>query len=133
MSPRGASRPPRPFDGHGDAVGWLAANIAWSTIKSGPEADLEEADHQLQTALERLPDANEVKATLGALYVARGETELGERLLIQALRALGDPLDRADFSRWSSGPGAIAATRRGAAEAERLRGHILDRMLEPID
>lgn len=125
--------PPRPFDGHGDAVGWLAANIAWSTIKSGPEADLEEADHQLQTALERLPDAGEVKATLGALYVARGETELGERLLIQALRALDDPPDRADFSRWIERARRDRGDEAGAAEAERLRSHILDRMLEPID
>jgi hypothetical protein len=125
--------PPRPFDGHGDAVGWLAANIAWSTIKSGLEADLEEADHQLQIALERLPDANEVKATLGALYVARGETELGERLLIQALRALDDPLDRVDFARWIEQARRDRGDEAGAAEAGRLRDHILNRMLEPID
>jgi hypothetical protein len=125
--------PPRPLGGHGEAVGWLAANIAWSTIKSGPEADLEEADHQLQIALERLPDANEVKATLGALYVARGETELGERLLTQALHVLGDPLDRADFTAWIERARRDRGDAAGAAEAGRLRAHILDRMLEPDD
>lgn len=121
--------PARPFDGYEAMVGWLSANIAWSTIKSGSEADLEVADLELQTALERLPDAPEVKATLGALFVARGESEMGERLLIDALRVLDDPLDRADFCRY------IATARRdrgdegGAAEAGRLHDHILARAL----
>jgi hypothetical protein len=123
--------PPRPFDWHQTMVGWLAANIAWSTIKSGPEADLEVADLELQTALERLPDAPEVKATLGALFVARGESEMGERLLIDALRVIDDPLDRADFCRYVAKARRNRGDVEGAAEAGRLLDHILAKALVP--
>jgi hypothetical protein len=117
--------PPRPFDWHQTMVGWLAANIAWSTIKSGPEADLEVADLELQTALERLPDAPEVKATLGALFVARGESEIGEHLLIEALRVIDDPHDRADFCRYIAKARRDRGDEGGAAEAGRLHDYIL--------
>lgn len=122
--------PPRGSDWHADMTGWLAANIAWSTIKSGPDADLEVVDDQIQTALALLPEAPEVKATFGALQVIRGEPEVGERLLIQALRLTSTPHDRADFSAY------VAQARRdqgdldGATEAERLRDHILATALE---
>jgi len=119
--------PPRPFDWHGTMVGWLAANIAWSTIKSAPVGDLAIAEAELRVALERLPDAPEVKATLGALQVARGDSQAGERLLIDALRVVEDPLDRADFCRYVAKARRDQGDEEGAAEADRLRSHILAR------
>ena len=122
--------PPRGFDWHATMTGWLAANIAWSTIKSQPDADLDTADRAMRVALAHPPDAPEVKATLGALHVSRGEAALGERLLIEALRVAKEPNDRADFSLY------IAKARRqlgdvtGADEAGRLREHILTTALE---
>ena len=122
--------PPRPFDWHVTMTSWLAANIAWSTIKLGPDADLDLAERESQLALVHLPDAPEVKATLGALRVVQGETEVGERLLIEALRATEEPRDRADFARY------VAKARRdrddaiGVIEAERLTAHILARAIE---
>ncbi|HWW26547.1 MAG TPA: site-2 protease family protein [Caulobacter sp.] len=119
--------PPRFFEGHETMVGWLAANIAWSTIKSGLNADLDAADLELQAALERLPDSQEVKATLGALYVTRGEPAIGEALLIAALRILADPLDRADFCRYVAKARRDRGDDAGATDADRLRDHILAR------
>jgi len=121
--------PPRPFDWHREMVGWLAANLAWVIIKSG--ADLERADLELQTALEHLPHAVEVKATLGALYVARGEAEIGERLLIEGMRQVEDPLDRADFCRFVATARRDRGDAAGAFEADRLREHILARASVP--
>jgi hypothetical protein len=122
--------PPRGFDWHLTMTGWLAANIAWSTIKSGPDADLEIADAELQTALALLPDAPEVKATFGALQVVRGETISGERLLTDALRKALAPNDRADFSLYIAKARQDRGDTNGAAEAEKLREHILARALE---
>jgi len=121
--------PPRPFDRHGTMVGWLAANIAWSTIKSAPAGDLAIAEAELRVALERLPDAPEIKATLGALQVERGDSQAGERLLIDALRVVEDPLDRADFCRYVAKARRDQGDKDGAAEADRLRDHILARAL----
>jgi hypothetical protein len=121
------SGPPRFFPGHESAVGWLAANIAWSSLKAGEDADLDLVDGELQVALRHLPDAPEVKATLGALFVARGDPSAGEPLLVDALRKTKDPVDRADFA------GYVARARRAggqedrALEAERLARHILAR------
>jgi len=122
--------PPRGFDWHRTMTGWLAANIAWSTIRSESEADLEVADHAIQVALAHLPDAPEVKATLGALYVSRGEAALGERLLIEALRAAKASNDRADFCLYIAKARRDLGDAAGAGEAERLRTHILATALE---
>jgi hypothetical protein len=123
------SGPPRFFPDCEASVGWLAANIAWSSLKAGEDADLEQVDEELQLALSHLPDAPEVKATLGALFVTRGDPDAGEPLLIDAMRKIEDPVDRADFA------GYIARARRArgqedqAQEVERLGRHILARSL----
>jgi hypothetical protein len=123
------SGPPRFFPGHETSVGWLAANIAWSSLKAGEDADLELVDSELQVALLHLPEAPEVKATQGALFVTQGDPSAGEPLLIDALRKTEDPVDRADFA------GYIARARRArgekaqAQEVERLGRHILARSL----
>lgn len=123
------SGPPRFFPDYEGSAGWLAANIAWSSLKAGEDADLDQVDEELQLALSHLPDAPEVKATLGALFVARGDPAAGEPLLIDAMRKVEDPVDRADFA------GYVARARRargqedGAREVERLGRHILARSL----
>jgi len=122
-----SSGPPRFFPGHESAVGWLAANIAWSSLKAGEGADLDLVDGELQVALQHLPDAPEVKATLGALFVARGDSVAGEPLLIDALRKTEDPVDRADFARYVARARRAAGQEDRAQEAERLARHILAR------
>jgi hypothetical protein len=123
------SGPPRFFQGHEGAVGWLAANVAWSSLKAGEDADLDLVDGELQVALQHLPDAPEVKATLGALFVARGAPVAGEPLLVDALRKTEDPVDRADFARYVARARRAAGQEDRALEAERLARHILDRSL----
>jgi len=122
-----ASGPPRFFPGHESSVGWLAANIAWSSLKAGEDADLDLVDGELQVALRHLPDAPEVKATLGALFVTRGDPVVGEPLLIDALRKTEDPVDRADFARNVARARRAAGEEDRALEAERLARHILAR------
>lgn len=123
--------PPRPFvDWHAHMTGWMAGNIAWAAINAGPDADLDLAERQLQVALSLLPDISVIKGTHGAWLAARGQADIGEGLLAQALPELEAPADKAAFAR------RLAEARRaredavGAAEAERLGDHIVSRALE---
>ncbi|WP_165190929.1 site-2 protease family protein [Caulobacter soli] len=122
--------PPRPFDWHAAMTGWMAGNIAWSAINAGPDADLDLAERQLQIALALQPDAPAITGTHGAWLAARGQADIGERLLTQALPELETPADKAAFAR------RLAQARRarndavGATEAERLADHILARAHE---
>jgi hypothetical protein len=123
------SGPPRYFPGHEIAVGWLAANIAWSSLKAGEGANLDMIDDELRIALSHLPDAPEVKATLGALFVIRGDPTAGEPLLIEAMRNVEDPVDRADFAEYVARARRAGGWEDRAREVERLGRHILARSL----
>lgn len=114
--------PPRPFDWHADMVGWLGANIAWALIQA--DTDLPRADAAMRVALAAVPDAPEVKATLGALRVRQGQLEAGEALLTEAMRATEDPLDRADFAAFIAIARRARGDEQGAASADALADHL---------
>ena len=122
--------PPRPFDWHAYMAGWMAGNIAWAAINAGPDADLDLAERQLQVALSLLPDVPAIKGTHGAWLAARGQADIGEGLLAQALPELETPSDKAAFARRLAEARRARADAVGAAEAERLGDHILSRALE---
>lgn len=80
----------------GDVLGLLHANVAWLALCADgpPMADL--AARHARQAFEASPDSPASKAVYGAALSRGGDAEKGAKLLIEALRGLDDPLDKAD-------------------------------------
>ena len=88
---------------------WMYANIAWCAAKTGDTSALEIAEPFARRAFEANPDAAEMKGTIGAILIEKGEIDAGYPLLLDATRRINDPIDGADFIRY-------------LAKAERAKG-----------
>jgi len=122
--------PPPPPTLRESAWGLLDANLAWSTIKIG--GDLEFAEARSNAAMAVNPDTPEVQGTAGGLKVVRGDALDGERLLLAALRKIDSSVDRADFCAYVAKARRALGDETAAADAERLRVHILARGGDPV-
>lgn len=108
----------------------LAANLAWSTVKTG--GDLDFADAQAEASFADTPELPEVRGTIGAVRVARGEVVEGERLLTEAVRKIGSSIDRAAFCAFIAKARRARGDAAGAEEADRLSVHVLARSADPV-
>jgi Zn-dependent protease len=80
-----------------ESLSYVHATLAWAALNSGLPSALLIAENFARRAYEVTPDAPAMKGTLGALLVTQGEIDRGAELLLDAVREMTDPLDRADL------------------------------------
>ena len=103
----------------------LNANVAWCALKAGDPANAPLAETLAREAFAAVPEAAEMKGTLGAVFTNRGAIDEGIELLRDAARHIADPLDKADFCIFlARGEHARGNSARANTFAE-LRRHIL--------
>jgi len=106
-----ANQEPVPAEyARGFAFVW--GNAAWQALRSGDATLLPMAEELAERALAVSPSAPALRATYGALLMAKGHTHAAEPMLASALVELTDRADRAEFDVYLA---SLPATRRIAA------------------
>ena len=105
----------------------LRANVAWLLVKAGGSEWTAEAERLARAAALAMPDAPEMKGTLGAVLVMKGEVDAGLILLRDAARRVTDPVDKADFCTFLAKGERERGNAAMAQGFDDLRQHILAR------
>jgi len=103
----------------------MHANVAWSALKAAGLSKSEVAEQFADKAYKAMSELPEVSGTFGAVLIAKGEIDQGRPMVLDAARAIGDLIDKADYlTVLARAETALENTSR-ADEFERLRHHIL--------
>jgi hypothetical protein len=107
--------------------GYAAGNVAWQALRTEDASWLETADELSAQALSMDPASAPLKATRGAVLIAKGEREAGAAKLTAALREIEDTADKAEFCDFLAKEARKQGEAAMGAGFEDLEAHLLAR------